>query len=92
MDMRKFSDYRSNFGALAGNENLAFLGNFNDNHDNPRFLNDLVGNLYKDEKQKVGIQEKYKMFQAITAFCLTNDGIPIIYYGTEQAFSGGNDP
>lgn len=28
----------------------------------------------------------------MTALVLTSVGIPIIYYGTEQYFSGGNDP
>lgn len=32
---------------------------------------------------------KYKNFLTLT---LTSTGIPIIYYGTEQGFSGNTDP
>lgn len=28
----------------------------------------------------------------MTAFTLAAVGVPMIYYGTEQAFGGGNDP
>lgn len=28
----------------------------------------------------------------MTAFTLASVGVPMIYYGTEQAFGGGNDP
>ncbi len=51
--------------------------NFLDNHDVPRFLY-----LEKDT-------------QALTlalTLLMTEQGIPCVYYGTEQGFSGGNDP
>jgi alpha-amylase len=53
------------------------LGVFVDNHDNARFLNS-----FRDEK---------KFFGALT-FALTTRGIPFYYYGSEQGYSGGNDP
>ncbi len=53
------------------------LVNFMDNHDVPRFLFD---------------QPEPKALQAALVHLLTMDGIPCIYYGTEQGFSGGNDP
>jgi alpha-amylase len=53
------------------------LVNFMDNHDVARFLYDLP--------------EVDRLHLAL-AFMLTMDGIPCIYYGTEQAFDGGNDP
>jgi glycosidase len=53
------------------------LVNFLDNHDLPRFLYD-----YHD---KDGLK-------VALALLLTMDGIPCLYYGTEQDFSGGNDP
>lgn len=53
------------------------LGIFVDNHDNPRFLN---GN------------PNWKPFKSALAFALTSRGIPIFYYGSEQAFAGGQDP
>jgi len=62
------------------NQNLAdpgAVGSFIDNHDNPRFLcSDYDIIAYKS---------------ALT-YILTGAGIPIIYYGTEQEFSGCNDP
>ena len=51
--------------------------NFMDNHDLPRFL-------YEQPDQKALHNALSLMF--------TMDGIPCIYYGTEQNFSGGNDP
>ncbi|MCB9730915.1 MAG: alpha-amylase [Deltaproteobacteria bacterium] len=53
------------------------LVNFLDNHDLPRFLFDAP-----DERA----------LRAALAYLLTEDGVPCIYYGTEQEFSGGNDP
>lgn len=53
------------------------LGTFLDNHDNPRWLN-----------QKNDIS----LFKNALAFVILSRGIPIVYYGTEQGFSGGADP
>ncbi len=56
------------------------LVNFIDNHDVPRFLyerNDELGQ---------------RRLHAALTYLLTEDGIPCIYYGTEQNFAGGNDP
>jgi len=52
-------------------------GNFIDNHDNPRFL-------YQNG-DKIA-------FKAALAFTLSAVGIPIVYYGDEQAYGGGPDP
>ena len=52
------------------------LVNFIDNHDVPRF-------------RFQGDQQGLEM--ALT-FVMTEQGIPCIYYGTEQGFAGGNDP
>ncbi|PWA01124.1 hypothetical protein BB558_002796 [Smittium angustum] len=49
------------------------LGNFLDNHDQPRFLN------YTTDPTRIN--------NALT-FLMTADGIPILYYGTEQGFNG----
>ena len=51
--------------------------NFLDNHDLPRFM---------FEKTDPGI------LRAGLAYLMTWDGIPCIYYGTEQDFDGGVDP
>eukprot|EP01029_Cantina_marsupialis_P021702 TRINITY_DN5249_c0_g1_i1.p1 TRINITY_DN5249_c0_g1~~TRINITY_DN5249_c0_g1_i1.p1 ORF type:complete len:463 (+),score=102.06 TRINITY_DN5249_c0_g1_i1:184-1572(+) len=53
------------------------MGTFLDNHDNPRFLHD---------------QGDHKKYMAALAFTLYSPGIPIIYYGTEQGYSGAQDP
>jgi alpha-amylase len=53
------------------------LVNFIDNHDIPRFLYD------RPEREAL---------HNTLAYLLTIDGIPCIYYGTEQEFDGGNDP
>lgn len=53
------------------------LVNFMDNHDVPRFLFE---------------RGDTKALQAALAYLLTEDGIPCIYYGTEQEYWGGNDP
>jgi alpha-amylase len=53
------------------------LGTFVDNHDNPRFLNG---------------QQDVQQYKNALAYVVLSSGIPIIYYGSEQGFSGGNDP
>jgi glycosidase len=54
------------------------LVNFIDNHDVPRFLFASNGDVQA-------------LHNALTLL-FTEDGIPNLYYGTEQDFSGGNDP
>ncbi|KAJ4455423.1 putative Alpha-amylase A type-3 [Paratrimastix pyriformis] len=53
------------------------LGTFLDNHDNPRFLQG---------------QSDYTLYQNGLAYVLMTEGVPLLYYGTEQGFSGGADP
>lgn len=53
------------------------LGTFLDNHDNPRWLN-----------QKNDIS----LFKNALAYVILARGIPIVYYGSEQAYGGGADP
>jgi alpha-amylase len=57
--------------------NPAALATFLDNHDNPRWLS-----------QKNDIS----LFKNALAFVILSRGIPIVYYGSEQAYAGGNDP
>jgi alpha-amylase len=54
------------------------LVNFMDNHDVARFLFFANG-------------DKPALRNALT-FLMTEEGIPCVYYGTEQDFAGGNDP
>ena len=53
------------------------LVNFIDNHDLPRYLYDYP-NL--------------AALHNVLFYQMTIDGIPCVYYGTEQQFDGGNDP
>ena len=53
------------------------LVHFIDNHDVPRFLSQFP---------------KRESLHNAMAFLLTTDGVPCIYYGTEQDFAGGPDP
>ena len=53
------------------------LVNFMDNHDVPRFL-------FPDNTVAA--------LHSALFLLLTQDGIPCIYYGTEQQYAGGNDP
>ncbi|CAK7228807.1 hypothetical protein SBRCBS47491_007032 [Sporothrix bragantina] len=53
------------------------LGNFVENHDNPRFAS------YTSD---------YALAKNALAFTFLADGIPIVYAGQEQHYSGGNDP
>ncbi len=53
------------------------LGTFLENHDNPRFPS-LTGDL--------------ALTKNAIAFTILSDGVPIIYQGQEQHFSGGGDP
>ena len=51
--------------------------NFIDNHDVSRFLFE---------------QPDTDALRLALTYLLTQDGVPLIYYGTEQDFDGGNDP
>jgi alpha-amylase len=52
------------------------LVNFIDNHDVPRFL----------------FQGDLAGLHLALLFIMTEDGLPCVYYGTEQELAGGNDP
>eukprot|EP00345_Euplotes_harpa_P010929 CAMPEP_0168338790 /NCGR_PEP_ID=MMETSP0213-20121227/13067_1 /TAXON_ID=151035 /ORGANISM="Euplotes harpa, Strain FSP1.4" /LENGTH=361 /DNA_ID=CAMNT_0008344681 /DNA_START=1 /DNA_END=1083 /DNA_ORIENTATION=- len=71
-----------NLRNLINDENQKFkdatiLGTFTDNHDNDRFLHD---------------HGDVKNYQNALVFALYMQGIPIVYYGAEQGFNGGQDP
>lgn len=58
-------------------QNVDILGLFVDNHDIARFLSDHYDPI---------------SFTSALIFSLTARGIPFFYYGSEFAYSGGNDP
>ncbi|KAJ5449451.1 glycoside hydrolase superfamily [Penicillium daleae] len=53
------------------------LGNFIENHDNPRFAS------YTSD---------YSQAKNVLSYIFFSDGIPIVYAGQEQHYSGGSDP
>ncbi|MFO0645816.1 MAG: alpha-amylase family glycosyl hydrolase [Polyangiales bacterium] len=82
------------------------LVNFMDNHDVSRFLYGLNPTVASDisrggrdcssgvvdSRNPRDIERFRPRLHAALAYLLTEDGIPCIYYGTEQDFHGGNDP
>ena len=87
-------------GNVKGAVNAAGVGvsprhllvNFLDNHDVPRFMFTGAGNYPEDPRFGLDLETRRKMLENALLFLLTEDGIPCIYYGTEQNFQGGNDP
>ena len=63
--------------ALSVWNDIGVLGNFIGNHDLPRFLHN---------------NDDVPGFKAALAFVMCSTGIPVVYYGDEQSFSGGDDP
>ncbi|QKX63894.1 uncharacterized protein TRUGW13939_11066 [Talaromyces rugulosus] len=57
--------------------NPSALGTFLDNHDNARWLSQ------KNDES---------LLKNALAYVILARGIPIVYYGTEQSYAGGNDP
>ena len=58
-------------------KDVTLLGTFLDNHDQPRYASTV-----KD----------IALIANAFAYPFVSDGIPILYYGQEQGFSGGGDP
>ncbi|MBM4374594.1 MAG: alpha-amylase [Deltaproteobacteria bacterium] len=78
---RLWSDRTKHYGTSAnelgtGLPPVKTLVNFIDNHDVPRFL---------FEGDAAGLR-------LALLFVMSQDGLPCIYYGTEQDLRGGNDP
>ncbi|MBX3249804.1 MAG: DUF1966 domain-containing protein [Myxococcales bacterium] len=79
---RLLADRAVNYGSTPQDLGIGIppqeaLVNFVDNHDVPRFL------WETPDRRKL---------HAALAYLFTQQGIPCIYYGTEQDFAGGNDP
>ncbi|KAF3010469.1 hypothetical protein E8E14_005005 [Neopestalotiopsis sp. 37M] len=71
------SDLVNGINTLKGSMKTNTLGTFMENHDQVRFAS-LTSNT--------------NLIKNAIAFTILNDGIPIIYYGQEQQYSGGADP
>ena len=71
-----FNNIAENYDPAARMQLVTFL----DNHDQPRFLSS--GNADNNTNR----------LEMALVFLYTARGIPCLYYGTEQAFNGDNDP
>ncbi|KAJ5243613.1 hypothetical protein N7489_003709 [Penicillium chrysogenum] len=72
------SDLYNMIGTVASScADSTLLGNFIENHDNPRFPS------YTSD---------YSQAKNVISFLFLSDGIPIVYAGQEQHYSGGHDP
>ncbi|KAJ7451075.1 glycoside hydrolase family 13 protein [Mycena latifolia] len=58
-------------------KDVTLFGNFMENHDNPR-----LGSFTTDIAR----------LKNLAALNILGDGIPVVYYGQEQALAGSNDP
>lgn len=70
--------------ALPGHHLM--MPNFFDNHDVPRFMH--VANQFPGG----GLEERLNRLELALTFLFVAPGPPVVYYGTEQAFDGGEDP
>ncbi|KAJ3875393.1 alpha-amylase [Lentinula edodes] len=59
------------------NHGTFYVGSFVENHDNPR-----IQSTVSDQS----------IVKNVITWPFINDGIPILYYGQEQGYQGGNDP
>ena len=76
--LRNLNDLESTRLAVIENfRDHKVLGTFVDNHDHRRFLN---------------VNPDHATFKHAMTFILFTEGIPIIYYGSEQGYNMGGDP
>ena len=65
----------------SNSANIDVWGAFLDNHDNPRYLNQFIGN--SNYKYRISL-----LHNALT-WLMLHRGIPIVYYATEQQYDAG---
>lgn len=87
-----WADKTTHYGTTAPAQSAGIpphkvLVNFIDNHDVARFL-------YWASQNKVDAspQRQRDLLHSALTLLFTAEGIPCLYYGTEQEFRGGNDP
>jgi len=83
--MYQIRNYYNEWLTKISVEQLSYQSNFIDNHDNARWLSNQGSGGRAWE-------EKIIIFKSMIAMTLTSVGIPMIYYGQEQLYAGGNDP
>ncbi|KAE9387936.1 glycoside hydrolase family 13 protein [Gymnopus androsaceus JB14] len=70
------------------NHSLFYAGSFIENQDNPR-----IQSTVTDQAVSLEIRSCLDWSSKIAmTWPFINDGIPILYYGQEQGYAGGNDP
>jgi alpha-amylase len=67
-----------------GAQRTSYLVNLLDNHDVPRFIEDIPWGIDADDARR-------RYLLALTAL-MTMPGVPQLYYGNEVGMSGGQDP
>lgn len=71
-DMTDIKNFYNSWSGIVGADNLQYLGNFNDNHDNARFLSGNVNSNYSNKAFETFVSSnedtKMKAFKAMTAF------------------------
>ena len=58
-------------------KDVTVLGLFSENHDQPRFLS---------------MTSDLSLYRNLLVYTVLGEGIPIVYYGSEQRFNGSGDP
>ena len=77
LNTHSMKELESFYTAMQVFKDQSVLGNFIDNHDNVRFLS---------------VNSDWRLFKSYINYNLASIGIPIIYYGSEQGFTGTSDP
>ena len=66
------------------------------NHDVPRFISDVHGDVVWSPREVAPPQpddpEPYRLLRLAWTFLMTQPGAPVIYYGDEIGLAGANDP
>ncbi len=95
----RYNDQPKENGPIDENGNgltsQQLLVHFMDNHDVARILfsfNQFNDRYFPNEPPEIRREDARKRLHNALTFLLTTDGIPCIYYGTEQDFDGGPDP
>ncbi|ORY93108.1 glycoside hydrolase superfamily, partial [Syncephalastrum racemosum] len=82
---------RDVFTAGSGFSRISdMLSSINSNFKDPSVLTTFVDN--QDNARFLSVKSDTSLYKNALAFTILTEGIPVVYYGTEQGFKGGNDP
>lgn len=77
-DMTEIQKFVKSWELNIGAENVQFMGNFNDNHDQPRFLSEAIHadpdamHLFTEDPFYVYDENRLKQFKSFTAYQLVS--------------------